>query len=166
MIDEKGKLFGKINLLDLILIVLFLAIAALAALFFAGKDSTTGIALPVSYVVEVRNQDEAYFNNVNIGEAVSDGITGAYLGTISGFEKKPAQVIVQADDALVAASPEGKFDGYITISADATASYPDIMLAGEPLKIGTSIAYRSETLAMHGYIVKIDFDEAELRGEQ
>ncbi len=165
MIDEKGKLFGKINLLDLILIVLFLALAALAAFFFADKGNIgQSSTIPVSYTVEIQNQDAAYFDHVHIGETVTNGKNGAHVGTISAFEKKPAQISVQTDGAFTLASPEGRFDGFVTIQADATASYPDIILAGEPLKIGTAIAYRSETLAMHGYIVDIDYDAAELKG--
>ncbi len=154
MIDEKGRLFGKLNLLDLFLIILFVAIAIFACLFLSGNSGSNS-TVPVSYVVEIQNKEEAYFDHVIIGETVSDGITGAYLGTISGFEKKPAQVIAQANDKLVIANPEGRFDGYITISADATEAYPDLVLGGEPIKIGSEIAYRSETLAMHGYIVDI-----------
>ena len=155
MIDEKGRLFGKLNLLDLLLIVLFIAIAVVACLFLSGKDGGSDTA-PIQYVIEIQNKEEAYFDHVIVGEKVSDGITGAYLGTIAAFEKKPAQIISQADDKLIVTNPKGRFDGYVTISADAAYAYPDYVLGGEPVKIGSEIAYRSESLAMHGYIVDID----------
>ncbi|MBQ9915357.1 MAG: DUF4330 domain-containing protein [Clostridia bacterium] len=163
MIDEKGRLFGKLNLLDLFLILLFIAVAIVAGLFLSGKDGGSE-TVPIHYVIEIQNKEEAYFDHVVVGEKVSDGITGAYLGTIYNFEKKPAQVISQANDKLVVANPEGRFDGYVTISADAAYAYPDYVLGGEPIKIGSEIAYRSETLAMHGYIVDVNIVLEERKG--
>lgn len=161
ILDEKGKLFGKVNLLDLILGIVIVAVIAVACVFFAG-NSKSGTTLPVVYTIEIQNKDEAYFSHVIEGETVTDGITGAYVGTIKAFEKKPAAVLSQANDRLLSVTPESRFDGYVQIEVDAAVSYPDLLVSDLELKIGNSIAFRSESLAMHGYIVGIDFDEKKL----
>ncbi|MBQ2696872.1 MAG: DUF4330 family protein [Clostridia bacterium] len=163
IIDEKGKLFGKLNLLDLILLILLVAIIVVACFFFSGKKQTSA-TIPVVYTVEVQNKDAAYFENVVTGETVKDGITGAYVGKIVGFDKNPALLIGQADDKLVASSPEGRYDGLVKIEIEANVSYPDMFASDIPLKIGTDVSFRSESLAMHGYIVDIDYDAEALRG--
>ena len=45
MIDEKGKLFGKINVLDLLLIFVIIAAIALAGIFFLNRDSIETMVL-------------------------------------------------------------------------------------------------------------------------
>ena len=158
MIDEKGKLFGKINLLDLILVLIGIAVLAAACFLFAGKGDKAG-TVPVVYTVEIQNKDEAYFSHVIPGETVTDGITGVYVGKIKAFEKKRATILSQSNDKLLAVTPEGRYDGYVQIEADASLSYPDLLISDIDIKIGTSIAFRSESLAMHGYIVDIEVDE-------
>ncbi len=161
-IDEKGRLFGKVNLLDIFFVLLFIVAIAAVFLLFGGQggnDST----LPVTYTLEVRNEDAAYFDNVHVGEQVVDGVTKARMGKIVGFTKKQAHVLEQANNKMAIFTPEGYYDGYITILVDATVSYPDLIADGQPIKIGEEVAYRSESLAMRGYIVAIDYDEEELR---
>lgn len=162
ILDEKGKLFGKINLLDLLLLVLLVAVIIVACIFFSGKKQASA-TIPVIYTIEIQNKNEAYFKNVVEGETVKDGITGAYVGKIVGFEKKPAFLVGQANDKLVASSPEGRFDGLIKIEIDANVLYPDMFASDIPLKIGTDVSFRSESLAMHGYIVNLDYNAEDLR---
>ena len=74
IIDEKGRLFGKINLIDLLAIVLVLALAAVLVLKFAGpKDGETaaeGDVSTLSYTVMCRmvNNDIAeYIEQTQVG---------------------------------------------------------------------------------------------------
>ncbi|MGN1059185.1 MAG: DUF4330 domain-containing protein [Clostridia bacterium] len=163
IIDNKGRLFGRVNLLDLLFVVLLIVAIAAAYVLFSGRGRAAE-TIPVTYTLEIQNRDAAYFEHVNEGEQVTDGVTKAYMGEITGFSKKPAQVITQADDKLVSAHPAGKFDGYVEIKAEATVEYPDMLLGKEALKIGKAVALRSESLAMRGYIVDIDYDFDQLRG--
>lgn len=161
LIDEKGKVFGKLNLLDLFFILILLVAVIGACAYFARGGKNTGATLPVTYTLEIQNRDAAYFEHVKEGEQVTDGVNKTYMGKIVSFSKKPAHVITQANDKLLLSHPEGKFDGYVVIEADANVSYPDIMVGDKngTLKIGKSLALRSESLAMRGYIVSIDYDE-------
>ncbi len=165
IIDEKGKLFGKLNLLDLFLILVLVAVIAVACMLFSG-DTSSSDTVPVVYTLEIQNEDATYFDHVVIGENVKSGVTGTPMGTIVGFHKEPAKVITQTDDELVLAKPEGRYDGYLEIEADAAAAYPDLSLDGDPLKIGTSLALRSESLAMHGYVVGLAYDSELFGGAQ
>lgn len=162
-IDEKGRLFGKVNLLDIFFVLLFIAAILVVVMLFGGKSSNTS-TLPVTYTLEVRNEEASYFDNVHVGEQVVDGVTKARMGKIVGFTKKQAHVLEQANNKMAIFTPEGRYDGYITIQVDATVAYPDLMSNGQPIKIGEEVAYRSESLAMRGYIVAIDYDEETLRG--
>jgi len=162
IIDNKGRLFGKINLLDVFFIFILLAALGVGYLLFTdgGSQSKT---ITVTYTVEIQNQDEAYFEHINKEEQVINGVTKAPMGKIVGFSKESARILAQADDKLVIASPEGRFDGFVQIEAEASVSYPDFLLEGEAIKIGKAVALRSESAAMHGYIVAMDYDTEQLK---
>lgn len=161
LIDEKGKVFGKLNILDLFFILILLVVIIGAGVYFTRGKQTDTQTLPVTYTLEIQNRDAAYFEHVKVGERVTDGVTKTYMGKIAGFSKQPSQVLTQADDTLLLSHPEGRYDGYVVIEADAEVSYPDISVGDQngTLKIGKSMALRSESLAMRGYIVAIDYDE-------
>jgi len=165
IIDEKGKLFGKINLLDLFLILIILMVLAGAAVFFIGGGGLTGPGtIPLTYTVEIKQKDAEYFSHVIEGEQVIDGVTKEHVGEIVSLSLEPATHTAQADDKLLTATIDGKFDGFVTIKGDATVRYPDLLL-GESIsiKIGNDMALRSESVAMHGYVVDMDYDESRLK---
>ncbi|MBR6729403.1 MAG: DUF4330 domain-containing protein [Clostridia bacterium] len=164
MMDEKGKLFGKINLLDLFLVLLALAVLAGAAIFFLGGGTLSAEkTIPLTYTVEIKNKDAEYFEHIKKGEQVQDGITKTYAGEIYDCSTLPATQITQADNELILSEIEGRLDGYVKIQADASVSYPDLIIGKEAVKIGKSVALRSESVAMHGYIVDITYDSDQLK---
>ncbi len=59
IIDKKGKLFGKLNIIDLIAIILIVAVLALIGykLLDNGSGSLGGEGKPVVYTVEVKGVD-------------------------------------------------------------------------------------------------------------
>ena len=164
IVDNKGRLFGKLNLLDLLFFLILVAVIAVAIVMFSGGKSLSNSTIPVTYTVEVQNREAAFFDHLVEGEQVINGVTKARMGKIVSFTKEPAKVLTQAGDKFVLAMPENGYDGYIQITADATVAYPDMLLDGEALKIGKSVALRSESLAIQGYIVAIDYDSEQLKG--
>ncbi len=161
IIDNKGRLFGKINLLDIFFVLVLIAAIALAYVLFAGGGQAEN-KLHITYTVEVQNQDAAYFNHVIPGEQVMDGVTKGAMGKIAAVSTEPAKIISQKNDTLVLSNPQGRFDGLIQIEAEADVAYPDILLDGQTIKIGKEVALRSESVAMHGFIVAIDYDAEQL----
>ncbi len=165
MIDEKGKLFGKVNLLDLLLILILIVAIGAASFIFLNRG-TGSKTVSVDFTFEIKNKEAKYFDNLIVGESVTDGATGAYIGEIIAFEKKAARVMVQADDELKFAEPEGRYDGYVTVRSQASVEYPDLTVENLKIKIGRSVAFRSETLAMHGYIIDVNCDREKIKGAQ
>lgn len=164
LIDEKGKLFGKINLLDLLVILILVAAIAFGGWYFMrGKAEGAG-KLTVRYIVEVVEKDPEYFDYIIPGESVVDGVTKQPMGRIVSFETKPTKILAQnnRDMTLVYDEVEGKLNGNITIEVEADVSYPDLLSGNEKIKIGKDVAYRSESAAMKGYIIGIEYDEEKL----
>lgn len=164
-IDEKGKLFGKVNLLDLLVVLIIVAALVFGGYYFIGKDGAVGSKMTIEYTVEVVKKDSEFFDYIIPGEAVVDGKTKQPMGEIVSFEKHDCRIISQdnRDLSLKLDTVEGKYDGTIKIRIDADVAYPDFKSGNETIKIGKSVAYRSESAAIHGYIIGIDFDEEALK---
>lgn len=65
LVDEKGKLFGKLNIVDLLVIIVIVAAAALLAFKFLGGGSVgNGAAPKLIYTVRVMEVDQATYENV------------------------------------------------------------------------------------------------------
>lgn len=166
-LDENGRIFGKLNILDLVIVVFIVLVLVLGGIYFSGNGDLSDKA-KVQYTVEVLAKDETYIDHIIEGETVVDGVTKQNMGKITGFTKKDAMQIKEnmAERKFNAAKIPGKYDVYITIELDADINYPDISSGSEDIKIGKGVALRSESVAMHGYIVGIDYDLDEIRGRK
>lgn len=172
IIDKKGKLFGRINILD-ILIVLILIVAV----YFAGAGFLSRISggkvtvkntMEVIYTVEVTKQTSEYFDKISPGNIVFHTNSKEPGGTVIECQLKPAVYEVENKENMTFENAEvdGMYDGYIKIKATADVNYPDLTLDSEAIKIGKFVSYRTESVIMKGHITAIEYDHDELRGHK
>lgn len=84
-IDKKGKLFGKINIIDfLILVILVAAIAILGVKFLGGGRGKDTQTLEMKFHIE--EIDEWVTENVKEGDALYDGTYEQDLGKVTKVE--------------------------------------------------------------------------------
>ena len=68
IIDEKGRLFGKLNLIDLLVIILLIAAVAAVAWKLVGKKAAETVADTGRTIVEDVNREAAEFASTQIGK--------------------------------------------------------------------------------------------------
>ncbi len=163
-IDDKGKLFGKLNILDLIIVLVIVAVLLFGGWYFMRGGAGGAETLTVDYTVEVLQQKPEYFDFIIEGEKVLDGVTKQPMGEIVSFKTQPSRLLTQNNDNLTLgySEVEGKLDGHIVIRLDAEVAYPDLKSGDEKIKIGKQVAYRSESAAIKGYIIGMDYDNEKL----
>lgn len=65
LVDEKGKLFGKLNIIDLLVVVLLIVAAALVATKLLGRGEGSGTGTTVlTYTVKVEGVDPQVYEGV------------------------------------------------------------------------------------------------------
>jgi hypothetical protein len=67
LLDEKGRLFGKLNIVDFLVILLIVVVAVVLAVKFSGSDSIdaeSGETVTLTYTVRVAGVDQATYENV------------------------------------------------------------------------------------------------------
>lgn len=167
-LDKNGRIFGKINILDLIIVLFIVIVLVVGGLFLESRGKDISDKVKVRYTVEVITKDDEYISHIVEGEKVVDGVTKQDMGTIVGYTAKDAMHLKEdmVGKKFVASKVEGKKDVYITMELLADVNYPDILSGTNEIKIGEEAALRSESVAMHGYIVDIDYDLDEIRGRK
>ena len=125
LVDEKGKLFGKLNIVDLLVIIVIVAAAVLLAFKLLGGSGGVGAAVPqVTYTVRVMEVDQATYDSVR-----------QYVDSASGKQDQ-----LMANGQLL--------DGYIVdVTAEAHVAAPDDKVGGETLDLlFTIVATPSDTV--------------------
>ncbi len=91
IIDEKGKLFGKINIIDLVIILVIIAAVAFVGFKFLApgmtSTSSAGVAEVKFYIEEV---SDFVADKINIGDKLMDESKNVSLGVITNIEFGPA----------------------------------------------------------------------------
>ena len=124
-IDSKGKLFGKINAIDLVVVILVVALGFGAYSTFGVMDTTSATAAtqPVSYVVKIERVRNTSLDNVFSGDILYDETSGNAIGTITAVNSQPSQMVMDCPDGTVKlADVENRIDLYLTVEADAVVN--------------------------------------------
>ena len=95
IIDKNGKLFGKISIIDIAIIVLILVLIAGTYVRFQGSGKASAGAsvsanlIPVTFKIEIKGVREFSFNELKEGDIVSDPENEIVLGEIVSIEINP-----------------------------------------------------------------------------
>ncbi|MGI6123640.1 MAG: DUF4330 domain-containing protein [Acetivibrionales bacterium] len=140
VIDKKGRIFGKINIFDLIvLLTLLIAIGAVSYKVVTDKIKASGtaptttyivtvksFAMPPSYTEALKKDDRVYFDN--------DGFVNA---KIIDVREEPAMITVQtADGNLIETQSPNLVDVTIDLEVADKHDLPDIRIGRYAVAVG------------------------------
>ena len=125
LVDNKGKLFGKVNVIDfcVIVVVIALVLGAIYKFGMINNNAGSGSASmqPITYKVKMEKAREYSFNNIKEGDILYDKLSGNSIGKIVNVEKEPATDIVEMPNGTtVAGLVENRINIIITVEAEGT----------------------------------------------
>lgn len=139
IIDQKGRLFGKINLLDLVVLLVILAVAGQFGYNrFLNKDipqATAGkdVVTVVFLVSPVREATIKQLQVTSPLTKVYDSKSNAYLGEIVAVESKPVRVLT-ANGVWVETD---QFQHFVTVQGPGVVSEEGVTtLGGVEMRVG------------------------------
>ena len=119
---KDGKLFGKLNLIDLVTILVVLLLIAGAILKFGvlQKDAQ-GAKETFQFTILVEGIRNFTIENLKVGDKLYDSVTKECIGTITAVESKPATVAsTRADGSYVMATMDDRYDVTIHLETQGT----------------------------------------------
>jgi hypothetical protein len=159
ILDKKGKLFGKVSIVDMVII---LAVAALLAgyLLRSVSDETQRIVnsdttFYVTFVVE-KIRDYA-IDAVSEGDVYYQQNVGAALGTVTAVRVEPTGDIVKRNDGTaVYMTMEDKYNLYITLECKGNITESGYYINGNNhVAAGGDIKIKSNMLSCSAKVYEI-----------
>lgn len=124
IINKEGKLFGKISIVD-ILVVIFIAVAAFGIYtkFFTENERVTVADETIEYQFSVKGVREGTFEGLSKLGPVYDTTTKEYMGEIVGVEKAQTKAErVMGDGSVINAEIPERLDLTVTVRVDGSSN--------------------------------------------
>ena len=139
-LDERGRIFGKVNVVDLVVMLVIVAIVVFAVVRFGGATAQRA-PLKVTYTVEEVRQltVDAIQDVVDVNGTVTDE-GGTVLGKVEGVEVQPTQVEYMTPEGELKAfdSPIMK-DVKITVRGEGSKSGETWRIGSVPIRVGKKV---------------------------
>jgi hypothetical protein len=122
IIDKQGRLFGKLSVIDLLVIVIVVVLAVSVYLKRNVKDHTAATT-PIVYQVKVSGIRDDMLDNWQVGDQMYDADNDSAMGVITEIRTEPSQsTATRIDGTYSTDTIEGRKDVYLTLSADGLVS--------------------------------------------
>ena len=158
ILDKNGKLFGKISLVDLgIIVLIVLAAVVVVSKFSQPIRSGSEQGDKIQYTVTVKKIRDASFSAVAEGDNLYDKETGAYVGKVVSKDKQPALDMVQkTDGTYTEAEVPQRYDMTLTLEATGRKTEGGFYMDGKKeLLKNADINFTNENIAFSGTVQSI-----------
>lgn len=161
IIDEKGKIFGKINIIDLIFLIII--VVAIVGGVFRLKDSTIVAETSEHGTVTlmVTNVRDATVDNIKVGQDLYHYDKGVLFGNIKDKNVEPFTNPIDYEDEWIEADVPNRYIVYIDMDVDITETEKSYVIGGEEIRVGNEYRVKSKTSAFTGTCVGIQVDKVE-----
>ena len=154
ILDDKGRLFGIINIIDLLVLLLVLVVIAGGIWFF--KEGYHQQDPRVYYVtIKCAELDEEVADYLHIGDRLyyANGFTDVVVTEVS---VEPAKIDVVRDDGtiIVATHPELK-DIYVTVKVNSIPGDPMLWIGQLHATVGKELVLKTQYVEVPGVITGI-----------
>ncbi|WP_215507925.1 DUF4330 domain-containing protein [Peptoniphilus sp. EMRHCC_23] len=158
MIDKKGKLFGKINIIDcLFLLILIVAVVGGASRFKESPISVESTSKgTMTFLVDNVRMPTA--ENITEGQDIYSSDKGTYLGKILRKTVKPYKDAVEYEGQWVKAPVPDKYSIYLDVEVDIKDSDKSYAVGSEEIRVGNDYRVKTKTSAFTGICVGIKKD--------
>ncbi len=165
LIDDKGKFFGKVNLLDLFIVLFIVAIIAMIGIKLVQN--------PESYAVNQGDNVKDMYVTVRC-----QGVTDEFIASIHQGDKLLAQNAytggeiysvdkivpseytgVNSDGKVVISEHPYLKDVFVTVVTKQNIESPVLKANGQEVRIGNRIFLKTQTVEVSSTVMNIKFDE-------
>lgn len=154
LFDEKGKLFGLVNPIDLLVILLIVLVAG--GVVYKTKFSSAGTAAKtVIATIRVPLVIPNIADKPKVGDKMVSGTSYTQVEVVD-VKIIPAQVVVsRADGGRSLADDPWNKDVYVTVKGKTGIPDAEINLGGQEIRIGKDYYVKSFTYEFKGTIVDV-----------
>jgi|GEM_PF-3553081 len=164
IIDENGKLFGKINIIDFfaLLLLVFLVLAAYSGYNVFNKRTTLNekspVFMPMDMYIVFKDLDPKLLELISAGDTELDikGMTLAQIMNIYKVENNFIEFKLSEEDVF---AKEDALRRQITakVMLLTTLDGNSVIYKGSPVKFGTAVTFKTKKYVINGIIIPEPF---------
>jgi|GEM_PF-1024297 len=156
---ERGKIFGKINVLDFIVILIIIFAIAAGLYYFVNKNSQGGEKTTVYFTVEVEGLTKGFSEIIKPEGSVKDSVKGYYLGVVDSVEPRES-VLLELDqykNEFVESTVDDEETVRIIVRSDnGFETDSKITAEGVEIKVGKEMHIEGKGYVVTGYVVALE----------
>lgn len=160
VLDEKGRLFGIINIIDLFVLLVIVIIVAGGIWFVSRNDENeTGPLEAYEVTIKCPELDAEIADYLHEGDRLYYG-NGFTDVVITGVSVEPAKIDIVHDDGTITVTthPEKK-DIYVTVEVDKKPDDPMLWIGQLHANVGKEIVLKTQYVEVPGIITKVEKQE-------
>lgn len=159
ILDDKGRLFGLINIVDLfILVIVVLAIVFGAKRYFTKPDEST-MMKPAKLTFEINDVRQVTVDTIKVGHQLYWADRNTPLGEIVEVNHIPFERPIEQNGQWVNMPVPGKYAVTFVIDAMVKDDGNAFWLGGEQIRVGIKYMVKTKYMNMEAHIVGFDIDE-------
>jgi hypothetical protein len=159
IIDNKGKLFGKVSIIDILIVFVFIGIIAGVGYKFTRSKTPTVFTkqdtLRVEYFVE--EALDATANSIKVGDRAKEAVQNASFGTVTDLKIDKSVSYAATDDGEIKLTNKPGYSS-VVITMEAKGIYGSFgtTIDNTEYYIGSYITLRVGNAAFYGRITRIE----------
>lgn len=163
IVNEKGKLFGLINVVDLIVLVVVLLLAAALFIKFVLPAANEVISPESQMVVTVRIRGvmdymKDQIKEIEPGAALVAGSEYVAGTKVVSVEEVPYKAAVNTDEGeFKTATDPQKYDIVIKFSASQNKGSAIYKVGNQEVRVGRGFTFKTQTVEQNAIIERIEF---------
>ncbi len=151
IMDEKGRLFGVLNIIDLLIILFVIAVASVVIMFLSANSTINKAQTESKITIEVLAVEKDLCDAMKVDKKIYDRVQNKSLGTLVDVRVKPAEeynISLQTGEHIKSAVPE-RYNVELDINT----------LSSEDLYVGKIMSVETKDFTAAGYIIKKETGE-------
>lgn len=159
VIDKEGKLFGLINILDLIIVLVLIFAVVFGAKRYFTKPDESQMMQDAKLTFEVGDVRDLTVQMLHKGDMLYWADRTRPIGKIVDIESTPTEKPLEIDGEWVNKVVPGKYDVKFTIEATLKDDGDAYWATGEQVRVGIKYIVKTKYMNMEAYLVKLDVYE-------
>lgn len=156
IINEKGKLFGIINIIDLSVLLIIGLLVIGGAKRMKTKPIIVSETTKAIVTFEVSNVRMASVKNINVGDPIYHYDKGGYIGEIIEVNYEAYKEPVELNGKWVNAEVPEKYVVIFKVEADVRDNPDVVVVGGEQTRIGAQYRLKNKKIACFGTVLDIE----------
>ena len=154
----------KFNIMDVLILLVIAAVAAVLLYVFVFSENTPMDSLggtqttKITYVVEIANVDDIYADKISVGDTLIDSSKKMNIGTITAVESQPYVHLGKnlTNGTMELTTVDNRSTIYVTVEADATLSGFSYNVNGYTVYVGQQVHLSLPHFVGSGYCIALE----------